>query len=58
MKANKAVYIIGAAVCSTLSVVSNLALLPVALVYDAFESLANISDKAVDKLIGNVKGEE
>ena len=66
MKAKKAVYIIGAVVCSTLAIIFRTVALPIALAYDALSALAydalsamaNTSDETTDLLLESIKGKE
>lgn len=58
MKAKKVVYIIGAIVCSALTIIFRTVALPIALAYDALDAMANTSDMATDQLLENTKKHE
>lgn len=58
MKAKKVVYIIGAIVCNTLTIIFRTVALPIALAYDALDAMANTSNETTDQLLENIKGKE
>lgn len=58
MKAKKIVYMIGAVICTILTIIFRTATLPIALVYDALDAMANTSEETADNLMGEEKAAE
>lgn len=58
MKAKKVVYIIGAVICSTLTIMFKTIALPVKLIGAALDAMAFTSDCANDQIVESIKGKE
>lgn len=58
MKAKKAIYLAGAVICATLTIIFRTVGLPVALVFDAICAMAQTTNEATVELLRGVSDEE